>query len=72
MKSLNVSDDELAADIERFVIKAEGPVGTSEIEAAFPDAKRSKVLYRLQELRAQRRIRGRMVAGGRGSWIWYV
>ena len=72
MKSLNVSDDALAADIERFVIKAEGPVGTKEVEAAFPDAKRSKVLYRLQELRAQGRIKGRMMPGGRGSWVFWA
>ena len=73
MKSLNVSDDELAADIERFVLKAEGPVSTSEVLVAFPSAKRSKVVYRLQELRAQGRIKGRMMVGGRyGNWVFWA
>ena len=72
MKAIDMKGDALAKEIERFVTDADSPVGTKEVEAAFPKAKRSVVVYRLQKLREEGRIKGRMMPGGRGSWVFWA
>lgn len=68
--------DNLAAEIMRVVKSAGAPLETKEIETALNEklhepVSRSKLLYRLNNLRAEQQIEGKFVGSGKGAWIWW-
>lgn len=66
-------EDEISGKILKILQKAGEPLETNEIIKAIPGATRSKILYRLMNLRAEVKIHGKLVtSGGKGVWIWWV
>jgi hypothetical protein len=67
--------DPLEELIEQIISKSEDPLETTEVIAGVSDelgqVSRSKVLYRLNNLRAENEIAGKAVGSGKGTWIWY-
>ena len=67
--------DPIGELIERIVTNAEEPLETTEIIASVREragrVSRSKILYRLNNLRAENEIAGKAVGSGKGTWIWY-
>ncbi|MFQ6060964.1 MAG: hypothetical protein ACE5KV_06700, partial [Thermoplasmata archaeon] len=68
-------DDEISRKILELIRKASEPLETKEIERRIREevanATRPKVMYRLNDLRGQGRIRGKYVGPGKGVWIWW-
>jgi len=68
--------DKLSEEILKIVVKAAEPLETKEIEKLLEDkvkeATRIKVIWRLQNLRGEGRIKGKMIGGGKGVWVWWV
>ncbi len=68
--------DPLEEMIEEIINKAGEPLETTEIleglQKQGDDSTRSKVLYRLNNLRAEGGIAGKTVGSGKGTWIWYL
>lgn len=44
---------------------------TKEIETKLTKVSRSKILYRLNNLRAEGLINGKRIGAGKGTWIWW-
>lgn len=63
--------DEITDKILEVINSSEKPLETKEIEEKIPDETRTKILYRLRELRGEGLIGGKMVGAGRGTWIWW-
>lgn len=67
--------DPLEELIEQIITDAHDPLETTEVIAGVRDelglVSRSKVLYRLNNLRAEKEIAGKAVGSGKGTWIWY-
>jgi hypothetical protein len=59
--------------INIFKIKksAKEPLETREIEEKMKSVSRSKILYRLNQLRAENKIKGKFLGAGKGTWIWW-
>ena len=66
-------EDEISQKILKILKVAKEPLETREIEKQIPKATRTKILYRLNDLRAESKIRGKRIsAGGKGVWIWWT
>jgi hypothetical protein len=70
--------DELSKLILEIIRTSSQPLETKEIELALKSitseessVSRSKIVYRLQNLRGEGLIRGKFVGPGKGVWIWY-
>ena len=64
--------DDISDKILKIVTKSKEPLDTNEIIDAIPNATRSKIMYRLTNLRADGKIHGKMItSGGKGVWIWW-
>lgn len=67
--------DELSNVISTIVKKSNEPLETKEIEEKLSNIQkhvtRTKVLYRLNNLRGDGIIRGKFVGPGKGVWIWW-
>lgn len=67
--------DPLEELIEQIISNSDDPLETIEVIAGVRDrlgkVSRSKVLYRLNNLRADKEIVGKAVGSGKGTWIWY-
>lgn len=86
-RALNISmmtivlQDRLTDAILKIVKNSSEPLETEEIvrllqeikrpDVSFADATRTKVLYRLNNLRADGQIAGKMLGAGKGVWIWW-
>ena len=57
--------------ILNLVSKSAEPLETREIEIALPKSTRIMVLYRLNNLRGEGKIKGKHVGSGKGAWIWW-
>lgn len=65
-------EDEISQKILKTLKNAKEPLETKEIEKQMPKVTRAKILYRLNDLRAENKIRGKRIsAGGKGVWIWW-
>jgi hypothetical protein len=68
--------DKAAEAIFKIMQQAGEPLETKEVEARVAtivkDVSRSKMIYRLQNLRADGKIRGKFVGPGKGVWIWWI
>ncbi len=67
--------DVLGSRILSIITKAEEPLETREIEQLLEQKNRKetrvKVLYRLNLLRGEGKIKGKAVGSGKGTWIWW-
>ena len=65
------SADKISQRILHFLVQAEEPLETKEVELLLKDVTRIKVLYRLNLLRGNGEIKGKPVGSGKGCWIWW-
>lgn len=69
------SKDEITKVIENVVTTSKEPLETKEVfektQQSLNDVSRSKVMYRLNDLRGQGEIFGKSVGSGKGVWIWW-
>lgn len=63
--------DAISQEIIQLVNQSTEPLETKEIEVKLPSSSRTKIFYRLRELRGDGLIRGKMVGAGKGTWIWW-
>lgn len=67
-------DDELERTLLKVINKADQPLETKEIEwmvKTVNGVSRIKVIYRLNNLRGEGKIKGKFVGPGKGVWIWW-
>ena len=68
--------DPISEAILDIIKKAGEPLETKEIqeklENSIPNVTRTKVFYRLTNLRGEGIIKGKFVGPGKGVWIWWV
>jgi len=67
--------DELSDLILEVINKAKSPLETKEIYGKLngkgSSVSRSKIIYRLSNLRGEGEIEGKQVGSGKGVWIWW-
>jgi len=67
--------DDLSRQILKIVNNSNAPLETKEIHEKIRidlgEVSRSKLMYRLSNLRAEGEIQGKYVGSGKGVWIWY-
>jgi len=67
--------DKITKVIENVVSMSKEPLETKEVFEktlhSLNDVTRSKVMYRLNDLRGQGEIFGKSVGSGKGVWIWW-
>lgn len=63
--------DKESRAIVKVIATATEPLETKEIEGAVKNVSRSKILYRLNNLRADGVIKGKQVGSGKRTWIWW-
>ncbi len=69
-------EDEIQHEIYNLIKTANEPLETEEVISHIhskveKDASRNKVMYRLNNLRAEGRISGKMLGSGKGVWVWW-
>ena len=69
-------NDSLAEVVLKIIKESEEPLETKEIqekvEATVKDVTRTKLFYRLTNLRGEGLIKGKFVGPGKGVWIWWT
>lgn len=63
--------DKTSKKIIKILRDSSEPLETREIELALKNITRTKVLYRLNNLRGEGKIKGKSVGSGKGTWIWW-
>jgi len=63
--------DPVSTLILNLLEKADEPLETREIEKILSKITRVKILYRLNLLRGEGKIKGKNVGSGKGAWIWW-
>ncbi|MFH1978645.1 MAG: hypothetical protein ABIJ92_04940 [Candidatus Aenigmatarchaeota archaeon] len=64
--------DNISQKILKILKSSEEPLETREIESKMKGTTRSKIMYRLTDLRAEGKIKGKRIsAGGKGVWVWW-
>ncbi len=66
-----MKENDLISKIITLLDRSSEPLETKEIENHFPKESRTKILYRLNRLRGDRLIEGKVVGSGKGTWIWW-
>ena len=70
---VNGSSDKLAQEILAIINQAGEPLETKEILARLKKGgTRTMIFYRLQNLRAEGKVKGKFVGPGKGVWIWWI
>ena len=68
-------EDEISKAALKVITNADEPLETKEVEERVnkivKDATRTKLFYRLNNLRAEGLIKGKFVGPGKGVWIWW-
>lgn len=68
-------DDEISKAALKVITNADEPLETKEIEEKVSkivkDTTRTKLFYRLNNLRAEGQIKGKFLGPGKGVWIWW-
>ena len=65
------SKDKIVETVLDIIDSSNEPLETREIKEKLPRETRSKVFYRLKDLRGEGLIKGKMVGAGKGTWIWW-
>ena len=72
---LLMEKDEIRSKIKNIVNQSSEPLETKEIQEkmkkSIGDISRSKLMYRLNNLRGEGQIYGKYVGSGKGVWIWW-
>ncbi|MCK4522255.1 MAG: hypothetical protein KAU20_06780 [Nanoarchaeota archaeon] len=68
---MRIKRDKLACKILEIINKSEEPLETTEIISFFKGETRTKILYRLNNLRGDSLVKGKQVGSGKGVWIWW-
>lgn len=67
--------DEISKIALKIIEEAKEPLETKEIEERvkkyIKDVTRTKLFYRLSNLRGEGLIRGKFIGPGKGVWIWW-
>ena len=63
--------DSESKTILRVIGSAKEPLETKEIGKKLKKISRTKILYRLNNLRAEGHIKGKQVGSGKRTWIWW-
>jgi len=68
-------EDEISKAALKVINSAEEPLETKEVEERvnklIKDSTRTKLFYRLNNLRAEGLIKGKFIGPGKGVWIWW-
>jgi predicted transcriptional regulator len=64
-------DDEVSKMILKLVNSSGEPLETKEIEDKLKGISRSKIMYRLNNLRADGKIKGKNIGSGKRNWVWW-
>ena len=64
--------DTLTLNILKHLIDVKEPLETKEIELFLKNETRIKILYRLNQLRGDVKIKGKAIGSGKGTWIWWI
>jgi len=64
-------DDEVSKTILKIVNSADQPLETTEIIAKLGKVSRSMIVYRLNMLRGEGKIKGKSIGAGKGNWVWW-
>src|SRR5215212_2231905 len=70
------ADDKILHEIYNLIQSAKEPLETQEVithihSKVEREASRNKIMYRLNNLRAEGKISGKMFGSGKGVWIWW-
>jgi predicted transcriptional regulator len=57
--------------ILKLIENSQEPFETKEIQDKLKKITRTKIMYRLNQLRAENLIKGKQIGAGKGSWIWW-
>jgi hypothetical protein len=68
--------DKILGEIYNFIQSSNEPLETEEVISHIhskveKSASRNKVMYRLNNLRAEGKISGKMLGSGKGVWVWW-
>lgn len=70
-------DDRLSNEILNLINVLDEPLETKEIEEKIKDkikhetVTRTKIFYRLNNLRGEGLIKGKFIGSGKGVWVWW-
>ena len=68
-------DDSIANAVLKIINESEEPLETKEIqekiEHEIKNVTRTKLFYRLTNLRGEGLVKGKFVGPGKGVWIWW-
>jgi repressor of nif and glnA expression len=68
-------DDEISKVAFKIINNADEPLETKEVEEridkVIKNVTRTKLFYRLNNLRAEGLIKGKFIGPGKGVWIWW-
>ena len=68
--------DQISKETLKIIKDAKEPLETKEIQkelgGIIKDVTRTKLFYRLNNLRGEGLIKGKLVGAGKGAWIWWV
>ncbi len=68
---MHIKMDRLTCKILEIINKSEYLLETTEIISFFKGETRTKILYRLNNLRGDSLVKGKQVGSGKGVWIWW-
>jgi hypothetical protein len=68
---MRIRVDSTSKKILKHLAKASEPLETKELEDLLPKETRVKILYRLNLLRGDGLIKGKVVGSGKGAWVWW-
>jgi len=63
--------DKISEQILRIVESSNEPLETLEIVGKVGKVSRAMVIYRLNNLRGEGKIKGKSIGAGKGNWIWW-
>ena len=68
---MHIKRDKLTSKILEIINKSDEPLETTEIVSLLKGETRTKILYRLNNLRGESLVKGKQVGSGKGVWIWW-
>ena len=68
---MRLGQDKESKRILNLIERDKEPLETKDIQEKLKDMTRTKILYRLLNLRAEQKIKGKQVGSGKGTWIWW-
>lgn len=68
---MNILKEADTISILKIIESSNEPLETKEIQDKLKKITRTKILYRLNNLRAEALIKGKQIGAGKGTWIWW-